>query len=128
MDPRIEARIAALEAELSNLKALVANDAEPGAPTSDRRGMIKLVAASAVGAVTGAALLGAQPAAAADGDPVIQGEINESHLADHRHDRRTEARSFSTAWHGYGVESRRRNLANALFTGTGRCSARHRPV
>ena len=50
-------------------------------PTSDRRGMIKLVAATAVGAVTGAALLGADPVAAADGQPVIQGANNVSTLA-----------------------------------------------
>ena len=77
MDHRIEARIAALETEISTLKALLADDAEASPPTSDRRGMMKLMAVSAVGAVTGAALLGAQPAAALDGNPVIQGQLNE---------------------------------------------------
>ena len=77
MDHRTEARIAALETELSSLKALLAKDGEASPPTSDRRGMMKLMAVSAVGAVTGAALLGAQPAAALDGDPVRQGFLNE---------------------------------------------------
>src|SRR6185295_3592681 len=77
MDHRTEARIAALETEISSLKSLLAKDGEATPPTSDRRGMVKLMAVSAVGAVTGAALLGAQPAAAMDGDPVIQGDLNE---------------------------------------------------
>ena len=79
MDQRIEARIAALEAEIGNLKELVAVDTDgaPSAPLSDRRGMVKLMAATAMGAVTGAALLGAQPVAAVDGtSPVIQGINN----------------------------------------------------
>src|SRR4249919_2038157 len=78
MDHRIEARIAALEAEISELKKVVADDAGP--PTSDRRGMIKLVAVTAVGAATGAAMLGAQPAAAADGGNVVLGAANTSTL------------------------------------------------
>lgn len=69
MDHRIETRIAALETEISSLKALLADDAEATQPTSDRRGMMKLMAVSAVGAVTGAALLGAQPIAAAATPP-----------------------------------------------------------
>src|SRR6185295_3158291 len=77
MDHRIEARIAALETEISSLKELLTKDGEASPPTSDRRGMMKLMAVSAVGAVTGAALLGAQPAAAANLDPVIQGDLNE---------------------------------------------------
>jgi hypothetical protein len=78
MDHRIEARIAALEAEIGSLKELVAADSEgvPSAPLSDRRGMVKLLAATAVGAVTGAALLGAQPAAAAQGGPASVGVDN----------------------------------------------------
>jgi hypothetical protein len=75
MDHRIEARIAALEAELSELKKAVAAEASP--QTSDRRGMIKLVAATAVGAVTGAAMLGAEPAAATDLLPILQGQPND---------------------------------------------------
>jgi hypothetical protein len=78
MDQRIEARIAALENELSSLKSLLARETDGGAPTSDRRGMVKLLAATAVGAVTGAAMLGAQPAAAADNDNIKLGEINDS--------------------------------------------------
>jgi hypothetical protein len=77
MDHRTEARIDALETELGRLKALLAKDGEASPPTSDRRGMMKLMAVSAVGAVTGAALLGAKPAAALDGDPVIQGDFNQ---------------------------------------------------
>ena len=40
--------------------------------------MMKLMAATAVGAVTGAAIFNAQPVAAADGHPVVLGQINES--------------------------------------------------
>lgn len=78
MDHRIEARIAALETEISSLKALLADDVEESPPTSDRRGMMKLMAVSAVGAVTGAALLGAEPAAAAQNDIVLAGNTNNS--------------------------------------------------
>jgi hypothetical protein len=83
MDHRIEARIAALETEIASLKEAVADDVGP--PTSDRRGMMKMLAASAVGAITGAVVLGAEPAAAlplpvdaaaADGDAVAAGMNN----------------------------------------------------
>ena len=77
MDHRIEARIAALETEIGSLKALLADAGEERPPTSDRRGMMKLMAVSAVGAVTGAALLGAEPAAAAT-TPVLLGGNNDS--------------------------------------------------
>jgi hypothetical protein len=73
MDGVIETRIAALEAEIRELKKAVG---DVGSPTSDRRGMIKLVAATAVGAVTGAALLGTDSVAASDGMPVVQGVAN----------------------------------------------------
>jgi len=76
MKDRIDARIAALEAELNDLKAQVAT--EEGPTKSDRRGMVKLLAAGAVGAVTGAAMLGAKPAAAADGDPLLVADTNEA--------------------------------------------------
>jgi hypothetical protein len=46
MDHRIEARIAALETELNSLKALVSPKEESGPVTSDRRGMMKLMAAN----------------------------------------------------------------------------------
>src|SRR3954454_8354578 len=79
MDDQIGTRISALEAELQSLKQMVeATDQQPAPATSDRRGMVKLLAAGAVGAVTGAALLGAQPAAALDTQPVIQGADNEA--------------------------------------------------
>jgi hypothetical protein len=83
MDQRIEARIAALEAEIGSLKELVAAESggAPSASLSDRRGMVKLMAATAMGAVTGAALLGAQPAGAADSFPVLQGTDNLSTAA-----------------------------------------------
>ena len=82
MDHRIEARIAALETEISSLKALLADDVEESPPTSDRRGIMKLMAVSAVGAVTGAALLGAEPvAAAASTPPVLLGNTNDSKSA-----------------------------------------------
>ena len=64
MQDRMAARIAALEAELADLKRDVAGTPPDAVPTSDRRGMVKLLAAGAVGAVTGAAMLGAKPAAA----------------------------------------------------------------
>ena len=79
MHHRIAARIVALENEINSLKALVAEDSVTlDASTSDRRGMVKLLAATAVGAVTGAAFLNAQPAAAADANYVVLGTINES--------------------------------------------------
>jgi hypothetical protein len=117
MNQRVEARIAALENELENLKTMVADDAQATAPTSDRRGMIKLVAATAVGAVTGAALLGAHPAAAADGDPVMQGTSNEFSTP-------TAMTSIDNSalvldgQGGYGVVSNG-GIANALFSGSG---------
>src|SRR4026209_2501866 len=79
MKDRVDARIAALEAELNDLKAQRAT--EEGPTKSDRRGMVKLLAAGAVGAGTGAFMLGAKPAAAADGDPFTLGIINEAQSA-----------------------------------------------
>ncbi|MEO8265258.1 MAG: hypothetical protein ABI706_07060 [Ilumatobacteraceae bacterium] len=117
MDHRVEARIAALESELNSLKSLVAGETEAAPPTSDRRGMIKLVAASAVGAVTGAAILSAQPVAAADNDNLRLGVINEA----------TSPTILNTIGKsafvvngdgGYGIETDG-GLANALFNGTG---------
>ena len=117
MDQRVDARIAALESELKSLKTLVAGETEAAPSTSDRRGMIKLVAASAVGAMTGAAMLNAQPAAAADGDNFQTGQINDA----------TSPTILNTAGNsafvvngdgGYGIETDG-GLANALFNGTG---------
>src|SRR3954451_20580842 len=73
MNQRIDARIAALEAELNDLKTMVSSESNDGPAKSDRRGMVKLLAVGAVGAVTGAAMLGAKPAAAADGDQLTAG-------------------------------------------------------
>ncbi len=78
MDERIETRFAGLEAEIATLKAMVATDADGGLQTSDRRGVVRLLAASAVGVVTGAAIFNAQPAAAAQGDAVLAGVANTS--------------------------------------------------
>jgi hypothetical protein len=73
MKDRIDARIAALEAELNDLKAQVAT--EEGPTKSDRRGMVKLLAAGAVGAVTGAAMLGAKPrCSSSTADPLTLGD------------------------------------------------------
>jgi hypothetical protein len=117
MDQRIEARIAALESEISSLKALLTQDDDAATPTSDRRGMVKLLAASAVGAVTGAALLNAQPAAAADGEMVLVGGSFES-----------DSPTSFNAINGsalvvnsqilYGIEADG-GSANALFNATG---------
>ena len=117
MDHRIEARIAALETELSSLKALVATDAESGPATSDRRGMVKLLAASAVGVVTGAAILGAQPAAAAQGGNAVLGQFNDSDTATtFRVINDTAVLAHSDA--GYGIEAIG-GKGNAWFLGAG---------
>ena len=96
-DNTLEARVQALEAELAAVRraalprsrAVVAVDGsapdEPevqadGPPVSDRRGVVKLLAATAAGAVAGVALKG-QPVAADDGEPVVQGDLNEAQTA-----------------------------------------------
>lgn len=117
MNQRVEARIAALESELKSLKTLVAGETQTAPPTSDRRGMIKLVAASAVGAVTGAALLGAQPAAAADGGYLTLGQINDATSPTTLN--AVGASAFVLNGDGgYGIECDG-GVANALFNGTG---------
>ena len=119
MDHRVEARIAALEDEITSLRSLLGGKAEADsdAPTSGRRGMIKLMAVTAVGAVTGAAMLGAQPAAAADGELPLLGEFNDSQ----------SPTIFSTTGNtaliarsdvGYGIEADG-GLGNALLAPTG---------
>ncbi len=116
MDTRIEARIAALEAEISSLKQAV-TETDDGPVTSDRRGMVKLLAATAVGAVTGAAMLGAQPAAAADGDNVKIAQINEGTTATLLTASGDSALILQGNG-GYGVETDG-VTANALFNATG---------
>jgi threonine aldolase len=74
--PDVHTRIASLEAELHSLKASLAPSSEP--PTTDRRGLVKLLAAGAVGAVGGAVALSSQRASAADTNPVLQGGLNEA--------------------------------------------------
>src|SRR3954451_13747688 len=116
MNQRIDARIAALEAELNDLKTMVTTESEGGPAKSDRRGMVKLLAAGAVGAVTGAALLGAQPAAAADGDPAKLGVANDStNATEFSASGDTGIRAFGNP---YGIESDG-GTANALFSGSG---------
>lgn len=120
MDERIEARIAGLEAEIATLKAMVAGEAEtevePRPPTSDRRGMVTLLAASAVGAVAGAAIFNAQPAAALQGQSAILGVANDS----------TDTTQFAAS-NGVGVTAFGSSTGissdgasgNALFPGSG---------
>ena len=117
MDQRIDARIAALEAELLELKRAVATDAEAAPATSDRRGMIKLVAATAVGAVAGAGIFNTQPAAVADGGPVLLGVTNDSTAAT-LVTCTSDSAINAYGGGGYGVISDG-NLANALFGGSG---------
>ena len=117
MDERIETRIAELEAEIANLKAMVASDADEGPQTSDRRGMVKLLAASAVGVVTGVAIFNAQPAAAVQGDPVLVGTLNTSTNATEFEASGDHAvRAFGQS--GVGIVSDG-GLANALFSASG---------
>ena len=117
MDRRIETRIAALENEINTLKALVADEKEASQPTSGRRGMIKLVAATAVGAVTGAAFLNSHPAAAADGDPIMQGSFNESASPTLINSTDNSALILNGQG-GYGLVSDG-GIANAMFSGSG---------
>lgn len=68
----INERIAALEAQLAELKASVAGD-EP-AETSSRRDVFKKLAIGATAVAAGGSLLAkATPAAAANGDPILMG-------------------------------------------------------
>ena len=118
MDDQIGTRIAALEAELLSLKQTVgATDQQPEPATSDRRGMVKLLAAGAVGAVTGAALLGAQPVAAADDDRHQGGSVLHWHHFDRPHASAAIRRCGSSE---IRTESRATAApANALFSGSG---------
>jgi len=89
LDNTLEARVQALEAELEAIRGVkrpsggsvvaAREEAKPasvaGPPVSDRRGVVKLLAAGAVGAVATTALR-AQPVAAADGQAVVQGSTN----------------------------------------------------
>lgn len=120
MDHRIEARIAALENEISSLRRALATEPDAGPVTSDRRGMVKLLAASAVGAVTGAALLGAQPAAALDGEPLTVGNA----FTGESETRITTSAGTALALVGNGLSDgigleADGERANALFNGTG---------
>src|SRR3954451_1739125 len=119
MNQRIDARIAALEAELNDLKTMVSSESEEGPAKSDRRGMVKLLAAGAVGAVTGAAMLGAQPAAALDGEPLLQGDTNETTLPTLLTSSSSQgAALILNSLASYGLETNG-ELGNAVFTAAG---------
>jgi hypothetical protein len=75
---RLSSRIDALEAELRDLRKSVCRmppvREAAASPVADRRGVVKLLAATAVGAAAGA--LPSRSVAAADGDPVLLGNEN----------------------------------------------------
>ena len=116
MDPskNVHARIAALETELQALKAdlPVANESA----TTDRRGLVKLLAAGAVGAVTGAVALSASPAGAADGAPVVQGVANNATNTTSLVASADSALFLNGAVYGLEVDG---GAANALFIASG---------
>ena len=86
-DNTLELRVQALEAELVAMRRGARRRAEPpeddgelrdseSQPVANRRGVVKLLAAGAVGAAAGVALNG-QHVAATDDEPVFQGVTNE---------------------------------------------------
>ena len=117
MNDRIEARIVELEAEIASLKAMVVADGDEGPQTSDRRGMVKMLAASAVGAAAGAAIFNAQPAAAVQGDPALLGMPNTSTNAT-GFTASNETALFANGLGGVGIEADGA-FGNALFTASG---------
>ncbi|HEX6657168.1 MAG TPA: hypothetical protein VF065_03745, partial [Ilumatobacter sp.] len=113
-DNTLVARAEALEAEPAVIavrrgrRSAGPGDSEPQSaadigPVADRRGVVKLLAAGAVGAVAGTALHG-QTASAADGDPVRQGLLNEATKATTLH---ASSESALVLWSpiGFGVIS-----------------------
>jgi hypothetical protein len=83
---------------------------------SDRRGIVKLLAAGAAGAVAGAALHG-QPASAADNDPVLQGKENHAtHVTTLTATDNTALYLWSDAYQGLEADGA---YGNALFTAGG---------
>jgi hypothetical protein len=125
----LEARVEALEAEL----AVIRNGARPrpravetthaeqrhvsaGPSVSDRRGVVKLLAASAVGAVAATALHGRQ-AAADDGDPVLLGDVNEATTLTEIHTSDDTA-LYLQGEGGYGLQAWG-FFGNALFSADG---------
>jgi hypothetical protein len=117
MDNRTEARIAALEAQISNLKRLLPSEADESQETSSRRGMVKLMAVTAVGAVTGAAMLGARPAAALQNEPVVAGLSNDFASATGLH-ATDDSALICNSDANFGIEANGA-VANALFQPTG---------
>jgi hypothetical protein len=130
MDDALTARVEALEAELAVMRRTggrrsrtadvppkaVEPEVTASSPVSDRRGVVKLLAASAVGAAAGAALHG-QKAAAADGDPVLLGTVNDASSVTEMHTSDDTA-LFLTSGFSYGLETNG-DAGNALFTATG---------
>jgi hypothetical protein len=115
MDLRdVHARIASLEAELDSLKACLVRSSET--PTTDRRGLVKLLAAGAVGAVGGAVALSSQRATAADGGAVVQGVINNATSITRLIASDNSALFVEGAF--YGLEANG-DAGNALFVGSG---------
>jgi hypothetical protein len=129
LDNTLAARVEALEAELEAIKgaprssgrsARVAGE-EPqeeasAEPVSDRRGVVKLLAATAVGAVAATALR-AQPAAAADGEPILQGQVNTGGTATILNATDDTALVVGSS-SGYGIEADGA-AGNALFDAAG---------
>jgi hypothetical protein len=117
-------RTGALEAERPDQIDLVKatpTDVEPVEPVSDRRGVVKLLAAGAAGAVAGGVLFHGQRASAADGQPVIQGFPNEStHMTELS--ALTDSALSVHSHDGYGIECDG-NWGNALFVAAGEAAS-----
>ena len=129
MDDALAARVEALEAELAVMRRAgglrsssrevpkaIGPEVTASLPMSDRRGVVKLLAGSAAGAVAGVALHG-QKAAAADGDPLVLGTVNDASTLTEVHTSNDTA-LFLTSGSSYGLETNG-DAGNALFTATG---------
>jgi hypothetical protein len=121
--------VEALEAELAAIRGAARPRSRPAenaeaegphiavsSPVADRRGVVKLLAASAVGAVAASALR-AQPAAAADGQAVVQGQVNNASTATHLNASDDTALILGSD-SGYGLEADG-TAGNALFDAGG---------
>jgi hypothetical protein len=91
-------------------------EAKDEASVSDRRGVVKLLAAGAVGAVAGATLRG-QQATAADGDAVVQGhENNATNMTTLTASNNTALYLWSDVYQGLETDGA---YGNAVFTAGG---------